>query len=444
MAERAPAWATPRVAWFTMAMIGLVTVFGQMDRVIFTALVTPIKRDLGLSDVQMGVLMGFAYAIPYFLCGIPIARLTDVGRRTLILPGALLLWSLGTAMCALAGSYNSLFAARTMVGAGESVKGPASVSMISDLFPRAKLSRAFSVYNFCIQGGDAFGQIMIGLLLGVFAALGTLYLPILGEMHGWHLVFLSFGLPGIALAIVFALTVREPARHGRTRNGSMPLREVGQFLFHSRSGKVLVPILLASAILQIEGVGIGSWRAAFYERSYGWTPAQFLPIVGTGNLIITPIGLALGAWLTERMVRAGRSDAHMRIVLWAHILGLPLGIVGPLMPSFELAYACSLTGLLLTIGAAPAQLAAMQIVTPNELRAQVNALYMFTVGVLGQGAGPWVIALITQHLFKSEGSLRYAMVSAVAVAVPVAIVLIWRTLKPYGEAFRAANAADGE
>ena len=436
-ASAEPAWASPRLAWFTLAMIGITTVFGQFDRAVFYLLVTSIKRDLQFTDTQMSLLMGLAYSGAYFMCGLPVARLIDVGPRKYISAAALTTWSLGTTFCALSGTFMQLFFSRMVVGAGESVKGPSAVSMISDLFPREKTPRAFAFYNFCIQGGDALANVVGGLLLGFFAAMGAVTVPLLGTLSDWHLVFIMFGLPGVAWAFVFILLVKEPARHGRKVKGSVPLKDVAHFLFKSPSGKVLVPILVASAILQIESVGIGSWRPAFYERTYGLTPAQFAPIIGTGNLILVPIGLLLGSWLNERMTRRGRYDTNMRISLWSHILGLPIGLAGPLMPTFELALACSFTGLLLTVAAAPAQLAAMQVVTPNELRAQVNALYMVTVGVLGSGVGPLVVALMTDHLFQSEGDLRYAMVTAVAVAAPISLFLIWKTLKPYGKLYKA-------
>jgi len=429
-------WAPPKVAWFTMSMIGLVMIFGQMDRAIFYLLVSQIKADLQFSDTQMSLLMGLAYSGTYFLCGLPIARLSDVGHRKLILPAALGIWSFGTTMCAVAGNFGQLFAARSLVGAGESVKGPCAVSIISDLFPREKLARGFAFYNFSIRLGEALALIIGGLLIGYFASLGSIHAPLLGELRGWHMIFILFGVPGMIYAVVFALTVPEPARHGRTVKGSVPLKECFAFLFKSRSGAVLIPILLAAAVSNIEEVGVGSWRPVFYERTYGWSPAQFAPILGTASLILTPIGLALGAWLSGSLMKAGRYDANMRIVLWAAFISIPLSIVGPLMPSFELALACSLTNLTLTIAAAPCQLAAMQVVTPNELRGQVNALYMFTLSVLGQGLGPTVVALMTDYLFQSEADLRYAMVTAAAVAGPIAFVLIWRAVKPYGDYYR--------
>jgi MFS family permease len=433
-----PPWATPKVAWFTVTMVGLVTMFGQMDRAIFYLLVNSIKRDLTLSDTQISVLMGAAYSVAYFCVGLPVARWTDVGRRKFILPGALALWSFGTFVCSLASGFASFFVARALVGGGESVKGPASVSMISDVLPRDKLSRGFAVYNLSIRGGEALAQIVGGLLIGLFAAV-SITVPLLGEFHSWQLVFMVFGLPGLMLALIFILTVPEPARHGRRSPKSMPIKEALHFLFKSPARRVLIPILLAAAVGNIEVVGVGSWRPAFYERTYGWTPQQFAPILGTAGLIITPIALFAGAWLSERLARRN-DDANMRLVVWAHVIGLPIAILSPLMPTFPLALTLSLISTFLVTASAPSSLAAMQVVTPNELRGQVNALYMFTVSVLGLGLGPTIIALMTDNLFSSEADLRYAMVTAAVIAEPIALWLLILTLKPYGEAYRNSRA----
>ncbi|MDB5718892.1 MAG: hypothetical protein JWM38_2319 [Sphingomonas bacterium] len=430
-----------RTAWFGLTMIGLVTVFGQLDRAIFYLLVSPIKRDLALSDTQMSILMGAAYSVAYFLVGLPMARLTDVGTRKFILPGALALWSFGTACCALAGNFVQFFIARALVGGGESVKGPCAVSMISDLFPKNKLPTAFAAYNFSIRGGEALALIIGGLLIGYFASIEPVTLPFFGEFRGWHIIFMIFGTPGIVLAVIFLLTVPEPKRQGRSRKGSVPLRELAHFLFKSPARRVLIPILLAAALHNIEMVGIGSWRPTFYERTYGVGPAEFGPIMGTAALIITPFGLFLGAFLAEHLAKKGYDDAFMRVVIWANLLGVPLGIVSPLMPTFELALVCSLGAALLVSMSAPSQLAAMQVVTPNELRGQINAIYMFTLSVIGLGLGPTVIALMTDYLFQSEADLRYAMVTAAAVAGPISLALLWMSLKPYGRLSREANLA---
>jgi len=153
-------------------------------------------------------------------------------------------------------------------------------------------------------------------------------------------------------------------------------------------------------------------------------------------LVSAPISLIAGAWFVERMHRQGRHDANMRIMLYTQLIGLPLAALGPLAPTFWLALGCSLAAQIVMLAATPAALAAMQVVTPNELRAQVNAVYMLTISVLGQGLGPTVVALMTDFVFRDEADLRYAMLTAGLIANPISLFLIWRTLKPYGRAYQ--------
>lgn len=433
------AYPAPRLAWLTMGMIGTVTIFGQMDRAIFYLLVSSIKRDLQFTDTQMSVLMGMAFSAAYLLCGLPIARATDVWKRKIILPGGLALWSFGTMLCGLSSTYVQLFVARLFVGGGESVKGPCSVSLISDLFERRLLPRAFAVYQFTIRLGESAAAIIGGLLIGFFAVHGGIDLPVVGQLRGWHMVFLCFALPGLFFALAFVLVVKEPARQQRQRAGSVPVKDFVRFLFRSDATPVLVPILLAAAVGMIEAVGVGSWTPVFYERTYGWTPDRFAPITGTITLVTAPLSLIAGAWFVERMHARGQHDANMRIVLWTQIIALPLAAAGPLMPSFWLAMACSLASQCVLLAATPASLAAMQVVTPNEMRAQVNAVYMLTISVLGQGLGPSAVALMTDYVFQNEADLRYAMLTAGLIANPISILLIWRTLKPYGAAYRRSE-----
>lgn len=220
------AWPRPLIAWYGVAMVCAVTVFGQLDRAIMPLLVSSIKRDMQLSDTQISLLLGAAYSVVYLCAGIPMARITDSGRRTLILPAALGLWSLGTVLCGAAQSFAQFFLFRGMIGGGESIKGPTSVSLIPDLLPREKLQTAFGLYNTAVMGGEALALILGGLLLGWLARHAPLHIPALGEVHSWQMVYFIFGLPGVLLALVFVTTVREPARHGRRNAGAAPILDL--------------------------------------------------------------------------------------------------------------------------------------------------------------------------------------------------------------------------
>lgn len=440
-AAPAVVWPSPLVAWYGVSMVAAVTLFGQLDRGIMALLLASIKRDTGMSDTQLSLLVGLAFSIPYLFVGLPVARLTDAGRRTIILPVALTVWSLGTALCGAAQTFWQFFLFRGLIGAGESVKGPASASLIPDLVPRARLSRAFGVYNVAVGAGEALALILGGLLLGLFATWQPIHVPIIGELHGWRMVYLVFGLPGIVLAILFATTVKEPARQGRKRTGSAPIKEVALFLVRGPAARVYVPLLTAAVLNSLYLMGMGAWRPTFYERTYGLGPAEYGPIIGLAALLAAPVGVTLGALVVERFAKRW-DDAHIRLVLLTEILTIPVVILSPLMPSFMLALVGHVMLNILLMMSAPSRLAAMQIITPNEMRAQANAIFMFLFGAVGAGLGPIGIALVTDFVFSDDADLRYAMVTVAAIAAPLVALCTWTALKPYGLLHRSIVDAE--
>ena len=199
--------------WYAVFMLLLAYVLSFVDRIIMSLLVTPIKEDLGTTDAQMGLLMGFAFALFYTVIGIPIARLSDVKSRTMIVAVGIFLWSLMTAACGLARSFFQLFLARVGVGVGEAALSPAAYSMISDYFTEDKLGRAIAVY----QSGGLFGGglafIIGGAVVSMIISSDATSLTFVGILKPWQIAFLIVGLPGILMAFLM-LTVKEPTRTG--------------------------------------------------------------------------------------------------------------------------------------------------------------------------------------------------------------------------------------
>ena len=289
-------------AWYVIGMLALINALDNIDRGIISLLIQPIKRDLGLTDTEIGLLTGIAYSGFYALVGLPMSRLADTGNRKYILSFGVTLWSLATALGSLAQNFWHLFFSRAGTGAGESLKGPNALSMISDLVPREKLPRAISLYSMGIVGGMAFSLILGGTLLGLFH--GKAFAGPFGIVfHDWQMVLMLVGLPGVLVALLFFLTVKEPARLGRKSGDKPPLLEILRFLFANFG--YYGWFLLGTALLQIEATGLLNWRVAFYERTYGWGPAIAGPFLGVMALVTTPIGLVAGAWLGERMARSG-------------------------------------------------------------------------------------------------------------------------------------------
>lgn len=428
-----PLYPSPRVAWYSVCLIAFISTLSNIDRSVITLLVEPIKRDLLLTDTEISLLVGFAFSFFYMIFGLPMSRLTDIKSRKVILATGLTIWSMATVLCGLAQNFWQLFAARGLVGAGESVKGPNSMSLISDMVPREKFPRAFSIYQLGITGGIAASMIVGGVLIAAFDGM-SIAIPGIGTVRDWHMVFFVCGAPGILVAIILMTTVPEPVRKGRKVKGSVPIRDVARFI--GREKAIYIPLLLALSIGSIESFGMQMWRPAFFERTYGWGPQVVGPYLGLISLIATPLGLFLGTILSEHMVKKDLDGALLRVVFLSQLLSFPFSIITPLMPTPWLALGSVFTGTVLGMMAAPAQNSVIQIITPNEMRGQITALYLFTISVVGGGLGPTVVALITDFIFVDESQLRYAMASFGAVVGPLGVVLLYMAIKPYGRSYR--------
>jgi MFS family permease len=432
-AGRAWAWPESARAWYAVTILSLVSMMSNIDRGVINLLISPIKRDLHLSDTAISLLVGATFSVVYVVFSFPLARVADVKSRKVILTLGLAVWSLATMLCGLAQTLWQLFLARGLVGAGESVKGPCSMSMITDLVPEQKLPRAFAIFQLGITGGMAAAMVVGGFLLALFAHMPPLTLPGNIVVREWHMVFLVTGSPGLLLALVMAFTVREPVRQDRKTKGSVPLKEVVRFLFLNKG--LYLPLFLSIAIAATENYGLQSWRPSFLERTYGWGPAQAGPLLGGMLLIATPIGLWLGTLLAEHLHRRRPEDAMVRSCLWSQLIATPFAILMPLMPTPWLALGVGLLGSIAWSMTAPGQNAAILTVTPNEMRGQVSAIYLFCISVVGGGFGPTAIALITDHVFHDEAMLRYSMAGFAAVVGPVIIFLIWKAMGCYASAY---------
>src|SRR5580704_8856429 len=240
-------------AWYSVAVLMLMYIFSFIDRTTISLLVEPMKRDLHISDTQIGMLQGLAFALLYTFLGLPIARLSDRHSRRAIIAGGVFIWSIMATLCGLARSAIQLFIARIGVGVGEAALSPAAYSIITDSFPRSKLGGAFGVYNIGITIGAGTALLLGGIVVAAVSHAGATYtLPLLGEVRAWQMVFIVTGAPGVVLPLLL-LTFREPARRGvlRTWSGEAaellrpPLREVLGYLWLHRKFYCLYFIALA-------------------------------------------------------------------------------------------------------------------------------------------------------------------------------------------------------
>lgn len=437
-ARSAQPWPPARLAWYAVAMLALSLALQELDRGIMNLLVGPIKTDLHLTDSEMGLLLGFATAVFFAAIGLPAARLIDTRRRTLILSIGIAVWSASTALCGLAQSFVQLFLCRMGVGAGQAPHGPGCYSILADYFPRDRLPRAIAVLQIGYIAGTGFSLILGAMVIQAIAGLPPAHLGSL-VIHNWQMVFLAVGLPGLIVAALVG-SVPEPPRRGRVSTGkkiNVPIRAVVAMLVQNRT--VYGPLFLALLFSIVDTLGTQVWRPEFFRRTYGWSPQQVGYIFGVASLIAAPIGLLVGTAITERLVKR-HEDGHVRAVAIFFTSYVPFAIAAPLMPNPWAAIVCSAIAYALGMASAVPQNAAIQSVTPNEMRGQVTALYLFIFTAIGGGLGPSFIAFLTDHVVGNEQLIRYSFVISGATMGPLAALSIWLGVRPYGRKLAEVKA----
>lgn len=427
-----PPWPSPRRAWYAVGIFALALTLNFLDRGIVTLLIGPIKKDLQLSDTKASVLVGFAFVFFYVFLGLPIARLVDTKSRRAIIGTGIALWSVMTSVCGLAQSFVQLFIARIGVGVGEACNGPATFSMLSDLFPRERLPRAISVLNFGFVAGTGLALLLGGTVIHFVSGMPPLSLPIVGTLHPWQITFLLVGFPGILVAALLR-TVPEPIRRGRiagVRTQSLPVRDVARYMNDNRA--VYAPMFIGLAFNVVLAFGNQAWIPTFFARTHGWTAAEAGFIQGLVVVCTAPFGLLMGTALSEWFTRKGYADANMRVTAIGVAAGVPCAILFPLMPTPQLAITVLSVQFFFSMLLPGPLNAALQIITPNQMRGQVTALFLFVFNVVGFGVGPTFVALLTDYVFHDDARLRYSLVVSGATMGPLAALMFWSGMKAYG------------
>jgi MFS family permease len=426
-----PPWPAPRVAWYAAGVFALALMFAFADRGTFSLMMQSIKHDFALSDVEAGMLLGPAAILCYIFIGIPMARLVDIYSRNIVLSIGIVLTSGMTAVCGITQGFAQLFLCRMVVGVGGSANGPGTYSMMADYFPPRRLPRAIAVLQAGYILGVGGALIIGGALLGITAGWQPMRVGGL-LIRNWQWVLILIGLPGLIVAAMVRL-LPEPARRGKISAGrSLPLGVVASEVWRRRG--VYGPLFIGLALSSIEAGGLQEWRPMFMQRSYGWTPQQVGYWTGMLSFITFPLGVVLGTWMTERLGRRYK-DTPLRVTCIVWTMAIPFMVAAPLMPTGELAVIVgSMSGLFSMASSVP-QNVAIQTITPNEMRGQVTAMYLFMFTVF-QALGSLVIAMVTQYLIRDESKLWLSMAITAAIFMPAAALVLSRGLKHYAAEIR--------
>jgi MFS family permease len=413
----------PLLAWVTVAVLFVAYIFSFIDRMIIGLLVEPMKADLNLSDTQISLLQGLAFAIFYTLVGLPLGRLIDRAARLRVAAVGVALWSIMTMACGLAGQYWQLFVARMGVGVGEATLSPAAYSIISDSFPQRRMGLAMGVYGLGSAVGAGLAFIIGAAVIQLVTSAGTLTLPLIGEVRAWQATFMIVGLPGLVIAAVLAL-MPEPARLAASEPADgtqVPVSAVIAFV-RRRSGAVL-GLCFAVGMVNFAVFAAVSWFPVFLIRVHGMELVDAGRLAGACLILGGLIGLVGGGWITDRM--GGKSSDRLAFCGLAAVIGTIFAVIFPLSDNLMVtagAFVIFFAAAAVPIGAAAT---ALQQLTPNRMRATVSAIYLFIVNLIGLGAGPTATALLGDLLFPYESGIRYAIAIASPVAFGVGAVLFF-------------------
>ncbi|CDM41900.1 spinster family MFS transporter [Ectopseudomonas oleovorans] len=417
-------------AWATVAILMVAYVLSFVDRQILNLLVEPIRRDLAINDTQMSLLMGLSFALFYTVCGIPLGRVADTRSRRGLIAVGILFWSAATAACGMAKMYWQFLLCRIGVGVGEAALSPAAYSLIADSFPAERRATAISVYSMGVYLGSGLAFLVGGLVIQFASAQGDVTLPVLGEVRPWQLIFLILGVAGVFFTLLM-LAIKEPVRRGAGAGVAVPLSEVGRYIRANRRTVLLHNFGFAG--LAFAGYGSAAWIPTFYIRTYGWDAGQVGIVYGCIVAVFGCLGIVFGGRLADLMAKRGRSDANMRVGLYAALGALPMVVLFPLMDSAfwaSMLLAPAVFCLSMPFGVAPA---AIQEIMPNSMRGQASAIYLFVITLIGLGVGPTAVALVTDFVFADDNALRYSLLIVTTLAVLMSIILLAKSLKPYRE-----------
>lgn len=400
-----------------------------IDRQILSLLIQPIKDDLGISDTQIGLLAGLAFAIFYSFIGIPIAKLADTKNRVTIISIGVALWTLMTALCGLTKTYFYLFLARIGVGVGEAALSPAAYSMIADYFPKEKLGRAIGVYVIGLYLGAGLAMLVGSAVISMVSSMPLIELPYYGEIQPWQLTFLLVSIPGI-LVLLLLLSIKEPKRinHLDTQTDDQTsFKEVVIYLWGLR--KIFINLNIGICINGAVIAGFMVWIPEWLRRSFEINIVDAGIIYGLALLIFGSIGPFMGGWASDYLARKNYADAPMRTVLYAALLTIPFAILMPLAPNlfFAVILLCIVTFLFSVPQGLPPVV--MQLIAPNHMRAQTTAIFMLFSNLFSYAFGAAIIAVITDYI-GYESALKYSMSIVSACMIPVGSYFVYLTLKP--------------
>ncbi len=412
MATGAQTAHDPRGVRIMLITLLVVYVFNFLDRQIVNILAEPIRKDLGLSDTQIGLMTGLAFALFYTVLGLPIARYadrpsTDRGR---LIAAALVVWSGMTVLCGLAQNFVQLLLARIGVGVGEAGCTPAAHSLIADRVPAERRSSAMAFYALGIPIGS-----LLGMVIGGYLA----------DALGWRQAFLFVGAPGIIMALFVVLLVKDRGRVARPLPEGVTAEGMMASVRILLSRPTFVLLLAAASACSFLSYGKTTWTTIFFQRTHGLSPGEVGLWFGVGGGVAAIAGTWLGGWLADRFARTDRRNLVLAPAI-GMALAVPMAIFGYLASDWQTSLLLLLAPTLLnSLYYGPVFSSVQGLVAPRH-RAMASALLLLSQNLIGLGLGPLFFGMLSDWIRPSFGdeSVRYVLYGAALLGL-IPALLFW-------------------
>jgi MFS family permease len=423
-------------AYYTVGIIMLAYGFAFVDRIALSLVIDPIRRDLGLNDTQVSALVGVAFVLCYVLFSFPFGRWVDRGARPAALTLGITVWSLAMTGCGLATGFWQMFVGRMLVGVGEAAVTPVAYSTIPDSFPPQRRGFAMAIFasGSSIGGGLA---VYIGSLILEWAESTSPVFPIVGALAPWQALFVILGLPGLLVALLVHLTLRDPPRRSVGQQ-DVSSKEVLAYLRAHR--RLFICMFLAFSGSAISNYGFMVWGPAYFMRVHGLSVAEVGLLMGLGFAVLATSGVLLGGLWVDRVHKTGRAEAPIRVALRVAWLQIPFMLGAYLSPDPSVAVALFCAGMFMGSMMGGLQGPMVQVLTPNRMRGQVGAVYIVTVNIIGLGLGPIATAAMTDYVFGGPEQIGKSLATTTTMALSLASVLLMIGMRAARE--RAADVLD--
>jgi MFS family permease len=407
-------------------------VLAFIDRQILSLLVEPMKRDLHLSDTQISLLQGLAFATLLAIAGLPLGRLADIGKRVRIIAMGIVVWSIATAGCGLVPGYVGLLLCRMGVGVGEATLTPTAHSLIADSFSARRLGLALGIFGIGGYIGSGLALVVGAAVIAHLPETRTISLPFVGALWPWQIVFLVIALPGLPIAAWMASRPEPP----RQREHAAPASRADIAQYFRVHGRSLVLVNLSAACAGMATYAAGAWVPSFLIRTHGWTAAHAGTAYGLILIVGGIVGTIAGGWVGDLAVKRGRVPGRPLTMALAGLGAIPFA-AATFVEDAWLSLALLAPVVVLNAMALGVLPSTQQAITPSRMRALVAALGVLMVNMIGLGIGPTAVALLTDYVF---GDLRYALGIAVPIMLCAATALSFASLSAYRRSVTALGA----